>query len=136
MKLRIKGDSIRLRVTQPELAALLNAGRAADAVRLGPRPQDRLTYALRTATDDGPLRVEHAAAVGGAGAEVTVVLPREAVRRWRRPDEVGIAGDVPLGDGTVLRVLVEKDFACLDARPEDQDAGTFPNPAAAAGQSC
>ena len=61
---------------------------------------------------------------------VTVTLPAVVVERWVRETVVGLEHAVPLRDGGELRILVEKDFACLDrsmTRGEDQQ-GTYPNP--------
>jgi hypothetical protein len=33
-----------------------------------------------------------------------------------------------VGDGKTLRILVEKDFACLTKPPHEDDADAFPNP--------
>ena len=41
---------------------------------------------------------------------------------------MGIAAEQPVADGVVLRVLVEKDFACLTVREGEDDEDAFPNP--------
>lgn len=33
-----------------------------------------------------------------------------------------------LGDGSTLRVLIEKDFACLTERVDEDELDNFPNP--------
>ena len=56
-----------------------------------------------------------------------VWLPATAVGRWARETVVGLEFSSPLKDGGELRVLVEKDFACLRGG-RDNEAGTYPNP--------
>lgn len=120
MKLRVRGNTVRIRVSQTEMAAIGEAGVAEDAVEFG--PGSRLRY-----------RVE-VVPVGTVGASyegdcVTVLLPRAAVERWQQPDEVSIAGEQALPEGATLKILVEKDFACLAPREGEEDDGDlFPNP--------
>ena len=47
MKLRIKGNSLRLRVTRLEVARLLSDGYVEEAVQLTAAPEAKLFYALR-----------------------------------------------------------------------------------------
>ncbi|MDB5295604.1 MAG: hypothetical protein JWO31_1587 [Phycisphaerales bacterium] len=137
MKLRIKGNSLRLRVTRPELAALVEGGRVEESIRFGPGPADRLAYVLQVGTaSDGDDRDDGYASplVAFAANEVRVTLSPAAVRRWREPDRVAVEGRLPVGGGEVLHVLVEKDFACVDGPPGGEDPDAFPNPSA--GRAC
>jgi hypothetical protein len=116
MKLRIKGNSLRLRVTQTEMALLAQAGSIEETIRFGPEPEARLTYALAVAESGDDIRMEYKA------QRVTVVVSRAALRHWSRASEVGI-----YGESAGISLVVEKDFACLDGDdPVDEDA--FPNP--------
>lgn len=55
------------------------------------------------------------------------------VQRWAGPKEVAIRGEQALtGDGA-LSILLEKDFTCLTPRDGEEDADSFPNPAATLG---
>ena len=53
--------------------------------------------------------------------------------KWALTNQIGIEGEQTIDSNTSLRILVEKDFACLDGTKE-QNADTFPNPLA--GQKC
>ncbi len=119
VKLRIQGDSLRLRLTRPEVARLAATGAVIDAMHVAPGA--RLAYGLR-ATDGDALGVE----MDGAG--VTVLVPRAWLGEWADGDEVGFSGSVDAGDGRSLALLVEKDFDCLHRRADEPDA--FPNPLA------
>jgi hypothetical protein len=48
---------------------------------------------------------------------------------WTSSEEVTLRGEVHLADGTMTKLLVEKDFACKDNTEEDQtDNYPHPNP--------
>lgn len=120
MKLRIRGNSVRIRVTQSELRQIAEAGAAEDRVRFSSTAQ--LTYKVRVEPDGAP-RVEY-----GDG-ELCVWLPQAAVERWLAPDEVSIRGEQAIGGDETLTILVEKDFECLAPREGEDDSDLFPNPA-------
>jgi hypothetical protein len=120
MKLRIKGNSMRLRVSPSEMQRLLSAGRIEEVIHFGPAPDARLTYALEQAASKEEIAVRY------RPQEVTVVLSTESAGDWAKGGHVGIYGAIDVGSGQ-LALAVEKDFACLDGK----DAGnedTFTNP--------
>ncbi len=119
MKLRIRGDSIRIRVSQSELERITTEGRCEDRARFA--GGSVLEYGVEVAPD-GPLR----AAL--AGSRITLRVPRAAVETWADPAEVSIAGEQGLDDGGSLSILLEKDFACLVPRAGEDDSDLFPNP--------
>lgn len=120
MKLRISGNSIRLRVRQSEMAKLTAGERIAETVHLGCSEQAALTYALGTA----PASAVQVLYEGGA---ILVLLPKDEASTWAETEQVGIYATVGVGAFGTLDVIVEKDFACLDlSDAENED--TFPNP--------
>ena len=60
---------------------------------------------------------------------VIVQVPPEAVTRWASSDQTGIEGEQPVAHQATLRILIEKDFACIDGTDEE-NLDTFPNPLA------
>ena len=119
MKLRLRGNSVRLRLTQGEVADLIRTGRVDDAVAFG--PGERLSYAL-ACTDTPTLAARFA-----AGA-IEVSLPAALAKDWASSERVGLDGEQSIGDGESLRILVEKDFTCLRPRTGEDDGDAFPNP--------
>lgn len=119
MKLRIKGDSIRLRLTQTEVRQLTETGAVESTMHIAQGAS--LTYGIR-ASDLDQLAVE------GDASEVEVLVPRDWIGPWADSDQVGFEGTQDVGEGRELAILVEKDFACLHKRPDELDA--FPNPLA------
>ena len=122
MKLRIRGNSIRIRVSQTELASIAADGRVEEAIQFS--PEKRLVYGL-TVVEQGPARVTY------ESDRVVVQLPRQAVTQWLDPAQVSIDDAQDIGDGESLRILVEKDFTCLAPREGEDDTDLFPNPAGA-----
>lgn len=124
MKLRIKGNSLRLRLGPSEVQQLLDSGRVAETIRFAVEESAVLTYALELVPSAQSLSLLY------RPHEVTVLLSREQARSWSSTDQVSISGQIDIGNGT-LELLVEKDFACIDrSDPGSEDA--FPNPKAGA----
>lgn len=125
MKLRIKGNSLRLRVSCSDVDRLLEKGRIEETIHFGFDADARLTYALEHANAPEEIAALH------RNREVAVVLSSQSAQRWAAsPDQIGIYGSVRVHSGE-LALLVEKDFACLDdANADNED--TFPNPNAGA----
>jgi len=128
MKLRIKGNSLRIRVGPTELVGFLRTGKLKDTVHFGSAPDAKLTYALEISTAN--TTETH---VRFRNQEVTVFLVANQALQWSKDDEIGIYTEVPLGTGAVLDITVEEDFACLDGG-DDENEDTFRNPNA--GSAC
>jgi hypothetical protein len=121
MKLRIKGDSLRLRVGPSEVQRFMDSGRVEETIHFAPGVH--LTYALEHSAAAGCISVFHRL------NELTVIVPTSVAQAWAHGDDIGIYGAVPNGSGS-LSLAVEKDFACLDStHAGNHDA--YPNPKAA-----
>ncbi len=125
MKLRIKGDSLRLRLSQTELQSFAESGRVADSVRFP--GSGRLTYALQRDEEVGEVRAEF------AGEGIMVRVPPALADEWSSTERVGFEQRQPLESGAELRILIEKDFQCLTERPGEDESDNFPHPLAAEG---
>jgi hypothetical protein len=64
-----------------------------------------------------------------AGTTVSVSLPRPIFEQWLAPEQVSIRGEQRVGATETLQILVEKDFACLAPRADEDEQDLFPNPA-------
>jgi hypothetical protein len=121
MKLRIRSNSIRFRLTQSEVAQFGESGYIEEAIDFGGSPSSRLIYALTATTEDN-------VASEFEDGKITVSIPSIQVRQWVDSDQVGIETDRNIGDGDKLRILIEKDFACAAPRDGEDDSDAFPNP--------
>lgn len=121
MKLRIKGDSLRLRVGPAEVQQLMDSGRIEETIHFAPGVH--LIYALEHS--------ETAACLSASQTrdEVAVIVPTSIAQAWANGDDVGIYGAVPNGSG-FLELAVEKDFACLNPTHVGRH-DAYPNPKAA-----
>lgn len=119
MKLRVRGDSLRLRLTRPEVDALASGHAVEERVRFGPGVS--LRYAVVVA---------EVAAVEARfdGSAVSVRLPRAEALAWATGETVGLYATQSAGDGAELRLAVEKDFACMVVRAGEDDRDAFAHP--------
>ena len=122
MKLRIKGNSIRLRLTRSEVERLGIEGSIFESVHFGTgsAPFD---YELRTTGDN-----KVSASFIGRG--IVVSLPTSEADQWINSGKVGIEAFQPIDAASDLRILIEKDFACLIPGSAEDESGAFPNPMA------
>ena len=122
MKLRIRGNSVRLRLGQSEVRRLLEVGAVEESTEFGPAGDERFSYAIHLAADERSVSARFAA------GKIVVLVPRETARAWGETEQVGIEAEQPLAAGKSLKILIEKDFECRDrAVPEPQD-DAFPHP--------
>lgn len=126
MKLRIKGDSLRLRLTKGEVAQLDTGGTVEDQIRFG--GGEALVYRLTRDAKAGAMTASFA-----QGA-VEIRIPERSAHEWANSNEVTLAGAQPIAAGDELRILVEKDFACLAPRAGEDESDNFENPTV--GKTC
>lgn len=112
MKLRIRGNSLRLRLTRPEVEALCARGVVEEATTFP--GGTRFCYAVELSTTT--------TALCDAGG-ILVRIERETGTAWCASDEVGIMAEIG-----PLHILVEKDFACLNPRANEDPAEQYPHP--------
>jgi hypothetical protein len=122
MKLRLRGSSLRLRITPEELALLVAGKTVTELVEFGPDGGLPLRYEL---VGDAAASAVHAVHVEQT---VRVVVPVALVQQLAATDQVGIEAEQTIAEGRALRILVEKDFRCLVPR-EGEDNDGFARPA-------
>lgn len=123
MKLRIKGSSLRLRLSQADLEAFALHGHIEEAVRFPDGA--RLSYAVEASDEADELEAHF------DGGRIVVRLPRAYATEWTDSDRVGFDAAHPLGEGGRLSILLEKDLGCKHKRPMEDDA--IPQPSSDAG---
>jgi len=120
VKLRVRGDTLRLRLTRGETEAIGRGEPVAETTRFPDGTS--LRYELVPAATRAARQV-----AGVNGTRICIEIPRGDAAAWADSNEVGLTGDGPFRVGP-LSVLVEKDFACLAPRAGEQELDTFPNP--------
>jgi hypothetical protein len=119
MKIRIKGNSIRLRLTRSEVELFGKEGRVTESTHFG---NQILSYCLSQSSNK---ELE----ASFENETVTVSMPESWAQEWVQTERVGFESTMQLEQHS-LYLLVEKDFVCLDQTTEDQ-SDNYPNPLAA-----
>jgi hypothetical protein len=112
MKIRIKGNSLRYRLTKTDVERFANDGYLEEVTNFG---EQSLTYALRRSS------IENLSA-NFTNNKITLLIPDDLASDWNSSDQVGFEGY-----SGALFLLIEKDFKCLDTVAEDQ-SDNYPNP--------
>ena len=118
MKIRIKGNSIRLRLTKTEVDNFAANGFVEEKTEFG---DTYFSYRM----ENSPHHQELAAVY--QGNLITVFIPSAIAQNWTSTELVGFENKMDIGNNKQLFLLVEKDFVCLDNTFEDQ-SDNFPNP--------
>ena len=121
MKLRIRDNSLRVRVSRTELTQITKHGYLENTLEFS--PGNHLSYRVDV-VPNGPAQAIY------KNHCIQIALPSHKVDYWNQVDQVSIGFQLPLGEDKQLVVLVEKDFQCLNPREGDEDADSFPNPGA------
>lgn len=117
MKIRIQRNSVRFRLSKSEVAKLEEEGYLEETTDFGP---SQLTYALqKSAASELQARFEN--------NKISLEVPERLLIGWAANNTIGFEGNMPLGNGSTLYMLIEKDFKCLDNESEDQ-SDNYDNP--------
>lgn len=119
MKIRIKGNTIRFRLTKTEVDTLCKEGYIEEITDFGDRT---FSYAVQRSA------IPSMEATFSEN-KLTLAISEDKVANWETNQQVGFEHAMPVGDNKTLELLLEKDFACLDERLEDQ-SDNYPNPKA------
>ncbi len=112
MKIRIKGNSIRFRLTQTDMNQLVNQGFLEEKTEF---PTQIFKYSLQT-SDQVSLTADF------SKGSISLFIPKDQLSDLAHTELIGL--EKKQG---ILHLLVEKDFTCLDTVSEDQ-SDHYPNP--------
>ena len=121
MKVRILGNSIRLRLNQSEVQVFSNIGMVKETISFGLPSFKKLNFVLKKA------EASHIA-VSFYNNDITVLLPSATAENWAQTEQISLSQQVPIPGVGNLKVLIEKDFKCLQDRPDDDESEMLPNP--------
>jgi hypothetical protein len=124
VKLRIKGDSLRLRLTQGEMRELVEQGEVED--RISFPGGSALRYRLRMDRNKREISASYNADL------IDIRVPQALSERWCGTDLVTLSATEATAAGE-LRIVLEKDWACLAPREGEDESDNFPHPEAAKG---
>ncbi len=119
MKLRISGNSIRLRLSQSDVNLLVSEGKIAEKL-LFPTPSHSFEYKLSI------LKSSDIPHVLFDGQKMIFEIPQLEINNWANSNQEGIYKTINIENNKELNLQIEKDYKCLHKENETTD--TFPNP--------
>lgn len=118
MKIRINGNSIRIRLSKSEVERFGKEGRIEESTDFG---SSKLVYALERKQGIEFMKAAF------TGNNITMYVPMPLAEEWVSTDKVGLDHNMDTGNGGHLFLLLEKDFKCIDNSLEDQ-SDNYENP--------
>jgi hypothetical protein len=134
MKLCIRGNSLRLRLLRGEIEQFGETGRVTETIRFGVSPAAQLSYVLEADGEVEEITTRF------TDNRITVKIPARIAKNWVETDEVTLKSEQQIENGTqngagkngnfenILKILIEKDFVCLDRKNDPDNADAFPHP--------
>jgi hypothetical protein len=119
MKLRIKGNSIRIRLSITEVNELVSGATLTDSTSFG---KSRFGYTVQPVDSGELLSASYERDV------ITLNVPKYLLKDWSTNSTVGFEATMPVDDRSHLHLLLEKDFKCIDQTVADQ-SDFYDNPA-------
>ncbi len=117
MKIRFKGNSIRLRLTQSEVKKWAADGVIKEVTSFGNK--NSLGYKLI-------MSEESQISASFNDDIISIDIPFTIAQEWCESEQISMESSIA-NDGT-LHILVEKDFVCLTPRSGEDESDMFPNP--------
>ena len=119
MKLRIKGNSVRFRLSKSEVDRLAKEGMLHETTNFGNNVFSYTVQSIEEKTMTATLTQ------GG----ITLLVPSMQLMHWAASNsQVGISEKMDIGNNETLSLLLEKDFKCIDAPFEEDQEDYFENP--------
>ena len=119
MKIRIKGNSLRIRLTRTEVNQFADTGYLEETTEFG---NSVFIYALQSMEGIPGLDADF------EENKMTMYVPANIPAVWANNETVGYENNMDIGDGKHLFLLLEKDFKCIDAPVHEDQTDNFENP--------
>ena len=119
MKIRIKGNGVRFRLSKSEVAVFAEEGFVEEKTTFD---NSIFKYAV-ISTDNKTMSADF---INGS---INLYVPKHLLEVWASTDQVSIVYDYTVSNGNLLHLLLEKDFKCIDAVTAEDQSDYFENPA-------
>ncbi|SKB93939.1 DUF7009 family protein [Dyadobacter psychrophilus] len=119
MKIRIQRNSVRFRLSRTDIEKLTFEGYLEEVTSFG---DASFIYAVKKSNDVSELSAEY------LNGKILLRIPEHLTTGWADNNVVGYDGEMSFGNNESLKLLIEKDFKCLDNVTEDQ-SDNYENPA-------
>ncbi len=118
MKIRIRGNSVRIRLSKPEVDLFAKEGYVEERTEF---VSSSLVYAVKSAAGE-------TLSADFVNGNLTLYVPANMLQQWASTDLVGMDYNMPLPNGRQLYLLIEKDFKCIDADVTEDQSDMYENP--------
>jgi predicted nucleic acid-binding protein len=119
MKIRIKGNFVRIRLSKSEVGMFAKEGYVEESTDFG---NSIFSYAVKS-TGNQSMSADF------INGKIILYVPQNLIEEWANSTQVGIVCDVPVSNGNFLSLLLEKDFKCIDTVVTEDQSDYFENPA-------
>ena len=119
MKIRIKGNSIRIRLSRSEVDSFGKEGYLEERTEFG---NGEFIYTLQSRDNADALSATF------TDGKITMIVPAAITREWTTTEKVGYEHNMDIGEGKQLFLLIEKDFKCIDAPPGEDQSDNYEHP--------
>ena len=117
MKLRVKDNTLRFRLSQSEAKELNSKGTIHCTTSFG---SSTFGYGLHKSINSFEVIFEN--------GMITISIPSDIIENWAGSDQVGIDKEIQFENGDLIYILIEKDFKCLTERPDEDESDLYDNP--------
>ncbi len=119
MKIRIKGNSVRIRLSKSETELFAAKGYLEERTDFG---NSSFIYSIKRTENEN-------ISANFINGNITVHIPQHLLTEWTTSNLVSLDYNMPLGSDKYLYILLEKDFKCIDAVVTEDQSDYFENPA-------
>ncbi len=119
MKIRIKGNSVRIRLSRSEVDQLAATGYIEERTEFA---DGVFLYTLQSKNGIDNLDA------GFSNGNMAIYVPAAICTEWAKNETVGYSNNIALPTGNSLFLLLEKDFKCIDADVTEDQSDNFENP--------
>lgn len=121
MKMRLRANSIRLRLQRDEVKQLYDTGLVEEILQTGEALGGDFRYLLETKESNEPsLRVEPRL--------LNIRIPATWAKEMHTSAKVGYTATISTPEEVCIKLVVEKDFKCLVERPGEDESNAYANP--------
>ncbi|AIZ40908.1 DUF7009 family protein [Cellulophaga baltica] len=118
MKIRIKGNTLRYRLTKSDVETFCSTGFLSEKTAFA---TTQFSYELIAKEGISQLEADY------TNNTITLYFPKADTKDWATNETVGFENIHTTSAGDAISILIEKDFICMDQALEDQ-ANHYPNP--------
>jgi hypothetical protein len=118
MKVRLKGNAVRMRLSRSEVELFAKKGYVEERTEFA---NSTLIYSVKT-IDAETLSADY------TSGNLTLFVPVNMLNKWAFTNLVALHHNMPVNKEKFLFILLEKDFKCIDSEVTEDQSDYFENP--------